>query len=72
MALKKEKQGAMGEISCFNQRSFLFLFMNTEGEIHWWKGMVWYGADAEADSGAGSGGSGFISCRFFSVCLSIF
>jgi len=30
------------------------------------------GADPEADSGAGSGGSGFISFRFFSVCLSIF
>ena len=35
-------------------------------------GMVWYGADAEADSGVGSSRSGFISFRFFFVYLSIF
>ena len=33
---------------------------------------VWYGADAEADSGTGHGGSGFITVCFFSVCVVIF
>jgi len=34
-------------------------------------GYLWDGADAEADSGVGSGGSGFISCCCFFVCWSI-